>query len=129
MYVYCPLLPVCGSLMLLCFDHPAFQPVVRENLPWDALLYVYATFLVPVLFALLVGINIWVWTRSRINYQFIFGKGSYYSISLVLTSVDPAELDVRTQLDSREYFEVSLSYLFLELLLKTCHSLSYLRSF
>ncbi|OCB90034.1 EXS family protein/ERD1/XPR1/SYG1 family protein [Sanghuangporus baumii] len=66
----------------------SFQPGVRENLPWDALLYVYATFLVPVSFALLVGINIWVWTRSRINYQFIF------------------ELDVRTQLDSREYFEL-----------------------
>lgn len=53
---------------------PAFKPDVREALPaWQALLYVYATLMIPVLFSLLVGLNIWTWTRNRINYQFIFG--------------------------------------------------------
>ncbi|THH12162.1 hypothetical protein EW145_g196 [Phellinidium pouzarii] len=69
--------------------YKSFQPNIRASLlEWSALLYVYIVFMIPVVFSLLVGINIWLWNRSRINYQFIF------------------ELDVRTQLDSREYFEL-----------------------
>ena len=51
----------------------AFQPDVRARIPWDVLLYVYGIFFVPAVFAMLVGFNVWVWRRSRINYQFIFG--------------------------------------------------------
>ncbi|KAK0474204.1 EXS family-domain-containing protein [Armillaria novae-zelandiae] len=46
-----------------------------------------------VIFSLLVGLNILVWARARINYVFIF------------------ELDYRTQLDHREYFEPSRYWL------------------
>ncbi|KAI5121712.1 hypothetical protein M0805_002105 [Coniferiporia weirii] len=74
--------------------YKSFQPDVRASLPsWNALLYIYGTLMLPVLFSLLVGLNIWVWNRSRINYQFIF------------------ELDVRTQLDSRQYFELPAFFL------------------
>ena len=69
----------------------------------------YATFLVPLVFALLVGVNIWVWNWSRINYQFIFG--TYLLCCLLFKSNlhrRILELDVRTQLDSREYFEVRI---------------------
>ncbi|KAI0035804.1 SPX domain-containing protein [Vararia minispora EC-137] len=53
----------------------SFKPHVREQIPgWDSLLYIYATFLVPVVLALLVGINLAVWTWTRINYIFIFGE-------------------------------------------------------
>jgi hypothetical protein len=51
-----------------------FQPERRAQIPqWDALLFIYSTFLIPVLFSLLVGINMWIWSNSRINYVFIFG--------------------------------------------------------
>lgn len=51
-----------------------FQPHTREALPqWNVLLYVYGLLLVPVLFTLLVGINLLVWANARINYAFIFG--------------------------------------------------------
>jgi len=52
-----------------------FEPEVRQAVPaWDSLLFVYGVILVPVLFSLLVGINLLVWAESRINYSFIFGK-------------------------------------------------------
>lgn len=66
-----------------------FEPEVQQAVPyWDSLLFVYGVILVPVLFSLLVGINLLVWAESRINYSFIF------------------ELDVLTQLDHRKYFEI-----------------------
>lgn len=66
----------------------AFQPAVREAVPqWEALLYVYATFLIPVLFSLLVGLNIWTWSKNRINYQFIFGLHLLPSISRIVNEV------------------------------------------
>ena len=47
------------------------------------LLFIYAVFAVPVLFSVLVGLNLLAWTRSRINHVFIFGPsclhGSYDS--------------------------------------------------
>ena len=51
----------------------AFQRELRESIPWDALLYVYATLFVPTIFLLLIGVNLGVWVDNRINYQFIFG--------------------------------------------------------
>lgn len=61
----------------------------RTNLPsWSVLLYIYAIFGMPVLLALLVGLNINVWARERINYPFIF------------------ELNLKTKMDPREYFEI-----------------------
>ncbi|KAJ7269844.1 EXS family protein/ERD1/XPR1/SYG1 family protein [Mycena rebaudengoi] len=65
-----------------------YQQSTRDQIPgWDALLLVYAVLFVPVVFSLLVGLNLLVWARSRINYVFIF------------------EFDLRTRLDHREYFE------------------------
>lgn len=67
----------------------SYHPNTREAIPsWGALLYVYATLMVPTVFALLLGLNILVWSRYRINYVFIF------------------ELDVRSRLDARQYFEL-----------------------
>jgi hypothetical protein len=66
-----------------------FQTDTQQAVPaWDMLLFVYGIILIPVLFSLLVGINMLVWAESRINYSFIF------------------ELDVLTQLDYRKYFEL-----------------------
>jgi hypothetical protein len=42
------------------------------------LLFIYAVFAVPVLFSVLVGLNLLAWTRSRINYVFIFGLSCPY---------------------------------------------------
>lgn len=67
----------------------SYQDRTRAAIPaWGSLLYIYAIFLVPTLFAFLVGVNLLVWSTSRINYVFIF------------------EFDVRTRLDHREYFEI-----------------------
>ncbi|KAF7763567.1 hypothetical protein Agabi119p4_8104 [Agaricus bisporus var. burnettii] len=60
---------------------------------FDALLYIYGVLFIPVCFSLLVGLNVVVWARSRVNYSFIF------------------EFDIRTRLDYREYFEIP-SFLF-----------------
>lgn len=62
-----------------------FQPQTREAIPaWGALLYVYGILLLPVLFALLVGVNLLVWANARINYVFIFGEQPI-SVSLSLS--------------------------------------------
>ncbi|GJE94840.1 SPX and EXS domain-containing protein [Phanerochaete sordida] len=67
----------------------SFRHDTRQAIPgYDGLLFVYSILLVPTLFSLLVGLNILVWSRSRINYVFIF------------------ELDIKTRLDHREYFEI-----------------------
>lgn len=67
----------------------SFQDRTRAAIPaWGSLLYIYAVFFVPVLFAFLVGTNLLVWSASRINYVFIF------------------KLNVKTRLDHREYFEI-----------------------
>lgn len=66
-----------------------FQTDVQQAIPaWDILLFVYGVLLIPVLFSLLVGVNLLVWAEARINYSFIF------------------ELDLLTQLDHRKYFEI-----------------------
>jgi hypothetical protein len=38
---------------------------------------VYGVFLVPVLFGLLLGLNLLVWSLSSINYVFIFGRNAF----------------------------------------------------
>lgn len=55
-----------------------FQPETRAQIPWDALLYIYASLFIPVLLSLFVGLNILVWKESRINYGFIFGRLTYF---------------------------------------------------
>ncbi|KAF7316201.1 Signal transduction protein [Mycena indigotica] len=79
----------------------ASQKSTRDSIPgWDGLLFIFGVFLVPVLFALLIGFNLLAWSRNRINYTFIF------------------ELDLRTRLDHREYWQLpsvllaGLSYAF-----------------
>ena len=71
-----------------CLGLLAFHPAVREAAPqWEVLLYVYATPLIPVLFSLLVGLNIPTWSINRINYQFIFGLHLLPSISRIVNEV------------------------------------------
>ncbi|KAB5594688.1 Xenotropic and polytropic retrovirus receptor-like protein [Ceratobasidium theobromae] len=77
------------------------RPEYRESVPeWGALLQVYAALSIPVIFTLLIGLNLVAWARARINFIFIF------------------ELDVRTVIDSRQYIELpaflfsTLSYAF-----------------
>lgn len=69
--------------------YQSFQQQTRHQIPaWDGLLLVYATIFVPVLFSLLVAINILVWTKVRINHVFIFG------------------LDVKSKIDYQQYIEI-----------------------
>ncbi|KAF7351257.1 SPX and EXS domain-containing protein 3 [Mycena sanguinolenta] len=69
--------------------YKSFQPSVRDSIPgWDGLLFVYGVFLIPVVFSVLLGLNITAWSRARINYVFIF------------------EFDLLTRLDHREYFTI-----------------------
>ena len=83
-----------------------FQDRTRAALPaWGSLLYIYAIFLVPTLFAFLIGTDLLIWNASRINYVFIFGKDLATFPRSYL--INRPELDVRTRLDHRKYFEVS----------------------
>ena len=63
----------------LCYafsnDNIPSIPAFESDIPGaSSLLYVYAILFLPTLFSLLVGLNILVWSRSRINYAFIFGE-------------------------------------------------------
>ena len=51
-----------------------------------SLLYIYAILFLPTFFSLLVGLNILVWSRSRINYAFIFGEWIPSNASTVFDS-------------------------------------------
>ncbi|KAJ3570146.1 hypothetical protein NP233_g4607 [Leucocoprinus birnbaumii] len=55
---------------------------------WDALLYIYGIFFIPVVFSMLVGLNLLVWVRSRVKYTTIFG------------------FDIQDHIDYRDYFEI-----------------------
>ncbi|PIL23311.1 transporter [Ganoderma sinense ZZ0214-1] len=69
--------------------YQSFQEETRAEIPgWGGLMFVYAVFFVPTFFSLLVGANLLVWARARINYVFIF------------------ELDLRTKMDYRVYFQL-----------------------
>lgn len=84
---------ICMSPQLPHTDVPyiAFQPDTQARMPncWP-LMEVYATLAIPVIFSLLVGLNILAWSRKRLNYAFIF------------------ELDLRSTITPWEYFEVLL---------------------
>lgn len=73
---------------------------------WDIILFIYSILLIPTLLALLVGLNLVVWAKERINYVFIF------------------ELNVRSRLDHREYFELPA---FLLCALAHCFMFSFLQ--
>lgn len=96
-----------NSVMLA--EHPSgLQPHTRVDIPsWRSLLFIYANLLVPTLLAFLVGTNLLIWTASRINYVFIFGTASRTSsaLSRFISSIC-GDLDIRTRLDHRDYFEV-----------------------
>ncbi|CAE6408391.1 unnamed protein product [Rhizoctonia solani] len=67
----------------------SLQEERRELIPeWAALLQVYAALCIPVVFSLLLGLNMVAWARARINFIFIF------------------ELDARNVIDAREYIEL-----------------------
>ena len=90
-------------------EHPSgLQPHTRVDIPsWATLLFIYANLLVPTLLAFLVGTNLLIWTASRINYVFIFGTVSRNSLQCQdLSLIRCEDLDIRTRLDHREYFEV-----------------------
>ncbi|KAF9926115.1 Xenotropic and polytropic retrovirus receptor 1 [Linnemannia zychae] len=67
----------------------AFSEETESEIPyWSSLLLVYAGLFLPVLFACLFGINMYVWAKARINYKFIF------------------EFDPRDNLDYTQFFEL-----------------------
>ncbi|KAG8954239.1 hypothetical protein FRC04_000461 [Tulasnella sp. 424] len=82
---------------LIIGSYQASRPAVKQELPyWGALLEVYSALAIPVVFSLLIGLNMITWAKKRLNYVFIF------------------ELDLRTVMDPREYFEIP-SFLFMTL--------------
>ncbi|KAG0089240.1 hypothetical protein BGZ93_000422 [Podila epicladia] len=88
-----------GLMMPLMFQalQAAFSDEMPAEIPYfDSLLLVYAGLFLTFMFACLFGINMYAWTKSRINYKFIF------------------EFDPRDNLDFHEYFELPI---FLMLLL------------
>ncbi|KAG0226777.1 hypothetical protein BGW42_003429 [Actinomortierella wolfii] len=74
----------------------AFSEETEREIPiWNSLLLVYGGLFITILFACLFGINMYVWTKSRINYKFIF------------------EFDPRDNLDFHEYFELPIFFMLL----------------
>ena len=74
---------------------------------WDILLYIYSLIFVPVLYSFLLGVNLLVWARSRINYKFVFGKdGKFAVIFIYRLDLFGLDLDVTSNLDYQQYFEV-----------------------
>lgn len=86
----------------------AFRPNTHVDISqWGPLLQVYLALLLPVVFILLIGLNIIVWARSRINHVFIFGAPALFLNPAYSIYKGPfVELDVRTAIDPREFFEV-----------------------
>lgn len=67
----------------------ALDPYRQRLLPqWNALLEVYATFFLPVLFGMLFQLNLSAYVAARINYTFIM------------------EIDLRTAIDYRQFLEI-----------------------
>jgi len=57
---------------------------VRGRIPgWDSLLFIYGSLVIPVILAILIGINLTVWTWTRINYIFIFGEPALPLLDLI----------------------------------------------
>lgn len=60
----------------------------EKNTVWPKLIELYSGFFLAIVFLLLFGGNMYIWTMSHINYKFIF------------------EFDTRSNLDFRQYLEV-----------------------
>ncbi|KAK0564716.1 Xenotropic and polytropic retrovirus receptor 1 [Tilletia horrida] len=88
--------------------HAQQEQTKREIPQWAGLLRVYGVLFIPALFALLFGLNLAAWRRTRVNYVFIF------------------EFDVRTMADYHQYFETPALFL---LLLSLCFWVSFLNPF
>jgi hypothetical protein len=72
--VYCSALFIATALVSLCQLLPGTLEGTRQQIKsWDALLFIYGLFFVPVLFSMLIGLNVLVWAQCRVNYTFIFG--------------------------------------------------------
>jgi hypothetical protein len=92
---------------LLTTDYSAFQSSTRAEIPtWGGLLVVYATIFIPVLFSIMVTINILVWTKVRINHVFIFGEYTPTSTTTQGSTPRIVGLDVKSKLDYQQYAEV-----------------------
>jgi hypothetical protein len=100
-----------SGLSAVVEGYSGFQTSTRAEIPsWDALLIVYATMFIPVLFSLMVVINIFAWDKVRINHVFIFGKCDTASITSQSPTPRVAELDARSKIDYQEYAEVRHPY-------------------
>ncbi|KAG0057269.1 hypothetical protein BGZ83_000059 [Gryganskiella cystojenkinii] len=74
----------------------AFSKDTQEALPyWNSLLLIYAGLFLTTLFTCLFGINMYAWSKNRINYKFIF------------------EFDPRDNLDYHEFIELPLFFMLL----------------
>ncbi|CAG8651238.1 15606_t:CDS:10 [Rhizophagus irregularis] len=60
----------------------------EKNTIWPKLIELYSGFFLAIVFLLLLGVNMYIWTMSHINYKFIF------------------EFDTRSNLDFRQYLEI-----------------------
>ncbi|KAG9046374.1 hypothetical protein FS837_004550 [Tulasnella sp. UAMH 9824] len=79
---------------LVIGSYQVSRPELQQAMPyWRVMLEIYSALAIPVVFSLLIGLNMIAWARKRLNYVFIF------------------ELDLRTAIDPREYFELP-SFLF-----------------
>ena len=87
--------------------HSGFLQSTKDRIPaWGGLLFVYAAIFIPVLFSLLVAINILVWTKLRINHVFIFGEFGPPSTVTQAPTLRMVGLDVRSKIDHQQYVEV-----------------------
>lgn len=51
---------------------PAFETPTREAIPaYAALLQIYGTCYIPVIFAMMFELNLIAWVQARINYEFV----------------------------------------------------------
>lgn len=67
----------------------------------------YSILFVPVLFSVLVGVNLVAWSIARINYAFIFGVYHWLTVSFPPDGLWTLDLNSRTRINYREYFEAS----------------------
>lgn len=101
-YTFCP-----PPIACLIEGRLAFQQSTRDQIPvWSGLLIVYATIFIPVLFSLLVAINILVWSKVRVNHVFIFGESSPPSKIAQGSTLRTVGLNSKTKIDHRQYLEV-----------------------
>ncbi|CAJ0634333.1 13445_t:CDS:2 [Entrophospora sp. SA101] len=64
------------------------EPSSTQPEKWDILIHLYIGVLLPIIMSLLIGINMYIWDQTRINYKFIF------------------EFDPRDNLNFQQYLEI-----------------------